>query len=133
MNYYMIKEMNKNIFKQNLESTVEEIKIQNGIELKNYIFIVDPIIERGKPLSSKDDVMRLNILNKKNINGKFFNLDEVVALLTFYVPLVPIWIEVRLKEVEENKVIFQLDCSMRFRKPSLLRNQETEHPPFKAI
>lgn len=129
----MIKEMNKEIFKHHLEKVIEEITIKNGIELKNYAFIINPIIEKGKPLSSKDDVMRLNILNESRLNGKSFNLDEVVALLTFYAPLVPIWIEVRLKEVEEDKVLFQLDCSIRFRKPSLLRNQETGHPPFKAI
>lgn len=133
MKYYLINEMNEKIFKYNLERTIEEIKVQNGIESQNYLFIINPIKESGKPLNSKDDVMRLNILSEKNIKGKSFNINEVVALLTFYSPLVPIWIEVRLKNIEENEAVFQLNCSLRLRKPSLLRNQETEHPPFKVI
>lgn len=33
----------------------------------------------------------------------------------------------------EEKAIFKLKISLRFRKPTLLRNAETGHAPFKAI
>ncbi|HHR2616614.1 TPA: hypothetical protein ACSY4K_03230 [Listeria monocytogenes] len=33
----------------------------------------------------------------------------------------------------EEKAIFKLETSLRFRKPTLLRNVETGHAPFKAI
>jgi hypothetical protein len=125
--------MNKNIFKYNLEKAITELKAHYGEEIKEYFFMINPVLERGKSLSSTDDVMRLNILSDKNIGGKEFTLDEVVALLTFYAPLVPIWIDVRLKEIRENIMLFQLDCSLRFRKPSLLHNQETGYVPFRVL
>ncbi|EQC0912667.1 hypothetical protein ACY2FL_001276 [Listeria monocytogenes] len=33
----------------------------------------------------------------------------------------------------EEKAIFKLEISLHFRKPTLLRNAETGHAPFKAI
>lgn len=33
----------------------------------------------------------------------------------------------------EEKAIFKLEISLRFRKPTLLRNVETGYAPFKAI
>lgn len=74
----------------------------------------------------------------KEINPENFSnnlqmvIDEIVSMLTFYSPLVPIWINIKLIE-NNNKYMFELDVSLRFRKPSLLRNQETGHAPFRAI
>ncbi|ENZ3931387.1 TPA: hypothetical protein ACSZAV_08630 [Listeria monocytogenes] len=42
--------------------------------------------------------------------------------------------EIRFVKVPvEEKAIFKLEISLRFRKPTLLRNAETGHAPFKAI
>jgi hypothetical protein len=128
----MQKEMNKNIFKEFLIQTVDEI-VGNGVSSNNIVFIINPVKEEGKKLNSKDDFMRLNILSEKNIGGKKLVIDDVVNVLCGLEPLVPFWIDVKLLELLEDKIVFQLDCSMRFRKPSLLKNQETNHAPFRAI
>ena len=60
-------------------------------------------------------------------------MDEVVAMLASFAPFVPIWINVYYIEYEDNNIYFGLDCSLRIRKPSLMHNQETGHPPVKAI
>lgn len=129
----MIKEMNKEIFSQYLDLTLEEIRQNEGIKSDNYIFIIAPILEAGKVLQGKDEVMRLNILNKEHITGRFFSKTDVVSMLTFFSPLVPIWIDVAIFSSNKEHVVFELRCSMRIRKPSLLRNQESGHPPFRAI
>ena len=78
-------------------------------------------------------MMRLNILSPNRVEAKVFTMDEVVSMLAFYYPLVPIWIDVKLDQYTDEEVEFRLDCSVRLRKPSLLRNQETGHPPFRAV
>ncbi len=129
----MIKEMNKEIFSRYLDLTLEEIKQNEGIKSDNYTFIITPILEAGKMLQGKDEVMRLNILNKEHITGRFFSKADVVSMLSFFSPLVPIWIDVETFSSDKEQVVFELRCSMRMRKPSLLRNQESGHPPFRAI
>lgn len=129
----MIKKMSKEIFTQFLDLTLEEIKQYEGIDSDNYIFIITPVFEEGKVLQGKDEVMRLNILNKERITGRFFSKTDVVSMLTFFSPFVPIWIDVETTAINKEQVVFELRCSLRIRKPSLLRNQESGHPPFKAI
>lgn len=129
----MIKEMSKEIFSQFLDLTLEEIKHNEGIDTDNYFFIITPIFEEGKVLQGKDEVMRLNILNKEHITGHFFSKKDVVSMLTFFSPFVPIWIDVETVSSSKEQVVFELKCSLRIRKPSLLRNQESGHPPFRAI
>lgn len=125
--------MNKQVFKENLLKTVEEIKVNNRINIEKYLYRIHPVKENGKKLNSKDDFMRLNILTEENIGGKELTIDEIVGVLAGLMPLVPIWIEVVLEEIRNHTLLFQLNCSMRFRKPSLLNYQETGHPSFKAI
>jgi len=129
----MIKEMNKTIFSQNLQKAIQEITLLENISSINYKFWINPIIEPGKNLQAKDEMMRLNILNDSQVKGKTFTMDEVVSILTFFSPLVPIWINCKLVRQTDKEIEIQLDCSLRLRKPSLLRNQELGYPPFKAI
>lgn len=129
----MLKEMNKKIFLQNLQYTVDEISYQKNITPSRCWFRINPIIEQGKRMQARDEMMRLNILNLARINGKAFTIDEVVSMLAFYDPLVPIWIDVKLDRYTGEEAEFQLDCSLRLRKPSLLRNQKNGHPPFRAV
>lgn len=129
----MTTEMNKKIFLQNLRDTVDEINLQKKVNPSKCIFKINPIIEQGKNMQAKDEIMRLNILNSNRVKGKTFSIDEVVSMLTFFNPLVPIWIDVKLDRYTDEEAEFQLDCSLRLRKPSLLRNQESGHPPFRAV
>ncbi len=129
----MIREMNKRIFLQNLQDTVDEINFQKSINPARCKFKINPIVEQGKSMQAKDEMMRLNILSPNRVEAKVFTMDEVVSMLAFYYPLVPIWIDVKLDQYTDEEAEFQLDCSVRLRKPSLLRNQETGHPPFRAV
>lgn len=54
-------------------------------------------------------------------------------LIVWMIQFVPIWINISLNEIKGEKLVFNFKTSLRFRKPSLLRNAETGHPPFKAI
>ena len=77
--------------------------------------------------------MRLVILSEENIANKLFTLEETVKLVAWNSPLVPIWINVSLNRKEKEIIIFDFETSLRLRKPSLLKNSETGHAPFKAI
>ncbi|MFI8712831.1 hypothetical protein [Brevibacillus sp. HB2.2] len=128
-----IKQMNKDIFRENLLKTIEEISKKKRLIFNDCKFVIEPVKEKDKPLNGADDMMRLNILSKENIGNKQLTLDNTVNLLCGLQPLVPIWIDVLFVEMNENAAIFKLRCSLRFRKPTLLRNAETGHAPFKAI
>lgn len=128
-----IKQMNREIFRENLLKTIEEISKKKGLIFTDYKFFIEPVKEKDKPLNAADDMMRLNILSEGNIGNKRFTLDNTVNILCGLQPLVPIWIDVHFVDMNENTAIFKLRCSLRFRKPTLLRNAETGHAPFKGI
>ena len=125
--------MNNEIFSQCLDMAIQEIKQKEGIQFTEDAFIINTIVEEGKILNGKEEVMRLNILNKSRIDKHIFTKEEVVSMLTFFSPLVPIWIDIKYVPNYEGKSVFELKCSLRLGKPSLLRNQESGHPPFRAI
>lgn len=77
--------------------------------------------------------MRLTLLSEKNVGSRLLTLEEIVKLVAWNLPLVPIWINISFNRRENEKIIFNFETSLRLRKPSLLRNAETGHPPFKAI
>lgn len=125
--------MNKQIFLRNLQDTVDEVNFQKRIHPSKYRFKIHPVIEPGKSMEAEDEIMRLNIISVNRVKGKAYNIDEVVSMLAFFSPFVPIWIDVKLERYADEEAEIQLDCSLRLRKPSLLRNQESVHPPFRAI
>lgn len=129
----MLKEMNPEIFRNNLLMAIDEIKEKQCITMHDYYFIINPILEEGKPRLALDEFMRLNVLNPKFIKQKKFNLEEVVTMLAFHSPFVPIFINIKVIDSEGDEFCLQLDVSLRFRKPSLLRNEETGHAPFKVV
>ncbi|UAC48796.1 hypothetical protein K6959_02190 [Bacillus aquiflavi] len=128
-----VTQMNSEFFFNNLMATVMEIKDKKGLSFSECIFMIEAVEERGKPLNSADDLMRLNILSEENVGGKKFPLSVTVDILCGLQPMVPIWINVSFVEMDGDTAIFKLESSLRFRKPTLLRNAETGHPPFKAI
>lgn len=133
MNVEEIKQMNKDIFRENLLKTIEEISRKKGLIFTDCKFVIEPVKEKDKPLNGADDMMRLNILSEENIGNKRLTLDKTVNILCGLQPLVPIWIDVIFVEMNEDTAIYKLRCSLRFRKPTLLRNAETGHAPFKAV
>lgn len=129
----MITQMNKTIFSQNLQDTVEEIISLQKMNPRKYRFRINPVVEPGKSMLASDDIMRLSVIPPDRVAGKTFTIDDVVSMLTLFSPLVPIWIDVKLNQYTDEEAEFQLNCSLRLRKPSLLRNQESGHPPFRAV
>ena len=125
--------MNKHIFHDNLIMTIYEIMGTENVDERKVRFKIVPVYEKGKSFNGTDDLMRLVALSEKNIGNRLLTIEEIVRLVACMSPLVPIWINISLNEIEGGKIIFNFETSLRFRKPSLLRNAETGHPPFKAI
>lgn len=78
-----LREMNRDIFKNNLLKTIEEIK---NVEAK---FKIVAISEPDKPLNARDDSMRLIALSEKNIGSRLLSLDDATRLLSCKAPFVP--------------------------------------------
>lgn len=113
--------------------TIYEIIGIGNVDESKVRFKIFPVYEKGKLFNGTDNVMRLVALSEKNIGNRLLTLEETVKLVACKSPLVPVWINVSLSRIDEEKIIFNFETSLRFRKPSLLRNAETGHPPFKAI
>nr|WP_261771734.1 hypothetical protein [Paenibacillus xylanexedens] len=84
-------------------------------------------------MNSADEYIQRGMLNPDNLEGRFFDLDSVIKMLGCRLPLCPIWVKVLLQNPEDEALIVELQTSLRFRKPSLLQNQETGNPPFIAV
>ncbi|MEY8739186.1 hypothetical protein [Paenibacillus tundrae] len=126
--------MNLQSFKEYLLTTLDELSsYHNKVIGENSKFIITPVEERGKSLNSTDEYLFRGMLNSKNLDGREFDIDSVVKMLGCRVPLCPLWIKVSLKEIRTEEPVIELETSLRFRKPSLLQNQETGHPPFMAV
>lgn len=124
--------MSREIFRENLLKALKKAEIPSAPNSKIQ-FIITPVEERGKSLNSKDDWMRLWALSERNTKGRCFELEDVVKLFSGLEPLYPLWIKVILKEEREDLTIVELQTSLRFRSPSLLMNQNTNHPPFIVV
>lgn len=126
-----VTEMNREIFQNNLLMSIKEIK--EDIEINKTKFKIVPKCENNKSLNAIDNQMRLIALSDKNIGNRLLTFEETVKLLSCNSPLVPIWVNVKYSGIDEQMSVFELETSLRMRKPSLLRNVETGHPPFKSI
>lgn len=128
-----VKEMNKSIFYNNLMLTINEIIGNKELDDTNLKFKIIPVYEKDKSFNGLDNQMRLIALSEKNVGNRLLTVEETVNLMACQSPFVPIWINISLNEMNEQRIIFNFETSLRFRKPSQLRNTETGHPPFKAI
>ncbi|MBC6309038.1 hypothetical protein HCJ66_05670 [Listeria sp. FSL L7-1582] len=128
-----ITQMNEEIFAENLLRATSELKEKMGIQSTVNKFIIEPVEEEGKMLDGGDEMMKRLVLTKENIGDKKLSVKDVVGVLGGLFPRAPIWINISFIDVEEEVAIFRLDTSLRFRKPTLLRNSESGHAPFKVI
>ncbi len=128
-----VREMNKKIFYNNLIMTIYEIMDTKDVDEGKVRFKIIPVYEKDKPSNGRDDLMRLVLLSEQNVGSRLLTIKQTVKLVACMEPLVPIWINVSLDRVDGEKIIFNFETSLRLRKPSLLRNAETGHPPFKAV
>lgn len=128
--------MNRNILHSNLLKTIVEINPNQDVS--KILLKIETCEEKGKCLNAYDEIMHLNILNMNRITEMTFTIEQTLDSLTLLIsaynlPVVPIWINVEYSCNRDDFSIYKLICSRRYRKPSLLRNQETGHPPFKAV
>lgn len=123
----------EDIFKENLLKTIEEITKSERLGYKFIKFTISPVVEKNKILDGQDNMMRLVLLSEDNIGGKKLAIDDCLKVLAALSPRVPIWINLSFQEMDNETAIFNLETSVRVRKPSLLRNAETGHPPFKVV
>ena len=128
-----LKEMNKSIFYDNLMLTINEIMGDMRLDDRNLRFKIMPVYEKDRSFNGLDNQMRLIALSEKNVGNRLLTVEETVNLAACQTTFVPIWINISLNEMSEHQIIFNFETSLRFRKPSQLRNVETGHPPFKAI
>ena len=128
-----VREMNASIFHENLMMTIYEVMDTRTVDESKIRFRIIPVYEKEKPLDARDDIMRLVLLSEKNVGNRLLNVKETVKLVACMSPFVPIWIHISFDKTDGEKLIFNFETSLRLRKPSLLRNAETGHPPFKAI
>ncbi|EAD1187727.1 hypothetical protein Q887_06225 [Listeria monocytogenes] len=126
-------QMNSEIFQINLEKTLKEIMVAKWLQSDEIRFVIVPVEEKGKMLDGSDEMMKRLVLTKENIGNKQLVLKDVVDVLGGLFPKAPIWINVSFLEMDGEKAIFKLEISLRFRKPTLLRNAEIGHARFKAI
>ncbi len=113
--------------------TICEVMGEINVDEKVIRFNIIPVYEKDKSFNGLDDTMRLVLLSEKNVGNKLLTLEETVKLVAWNSPFVPIWINISLNRKEEGNIIFDFETSLRLRKPSLLRNADTGHAPFKAI
>jgi hypothetical protein len=126
--------INKAVFRENFIQTLNEIEAAHNIKIDDRSrFVVVPIFEKGKKLNSTDDNLQRWMLNDKNLSNLDLDFKMAADMLGCQVPYCPIWINVALKEIKSGIPIIELQISLRFRKPSLLHNKDTGHPPFRAI
>ena len=128
-----VREMNASVFHDNLMLTIYEVLNTRSVDESKLRFKIIPVYEKDKPHNARDDVMRLVLLSEKNVGNRLLNVKETVKLVACMSPFVPIWIHISFAKTDGEKLIFNFETSLRLRKPSLLRNAETGHPPFKAI
>ena len=119
----------KDFFRKNLLSAINEIT-GSPLQEKIYRFTITPVKENNVKYNSPDDIARLWILAEENIKNRILSLDAVVSTLSYSHERYPLWIKIQLAEDTENHILFNLDVSMRCRKPSQLKHTETGHPPF---
>ena len=128
-----LKLMNKSIFYNNLIMTINEIIGNTKSDNKSLKFKIIPVYEKDKPFNGLDNQMRLIALSEKNVGNRLLTIEETVNLVACQSPFVPIWINISLNKINNHILVFNFETSLRFRKPSQLKNIETGHPPFKAI
>ncbi|MBC1492657.1 hypothetical protein HB825_01585 [Listeria booriae] len=128
-----ITQMNEEIFAENLLKATNELKEKMGIQSTVNRFIIEPVDEEGKMLDGGDEMMKRLVLTKDNIGDKKLSVEDVVGVLGGLFPKAPLWINISFINIEEEVAVFRLDTSLRFRKPTLLRNSESGHAPFKVI
>jgi hypothetical protein len=120
-------------FHKNMLAAIAQAASENIATEKPRKLLIVPVYEAGANYSSTDDYLRLTLLSEQTIISRLFDSQEAATFLSGPNSSYPLWIEVAPKEDTAEYALFELKISMRFRKPSELRNKETGHPPFRVV
>lgn len=120
-------------FHKNLLAALSQVALKDATAEKPCRFVVVPIYETNAKYTSADDYLRLTLLSEKNLVGRLFDAAKAATFLSGPNSSYPLWIDVVHKEDTADYSLFELKISMRFRKPSELRNKDTGHPPFSRV
>ncbi len=103
-----IREMNLDIFKENLVKVIDEIKDELKLDIKELKF---KVTLSDKNVKINNGIMRLVLLSDKNVGSRLLTLDETVALMASDSPYVPIWVNVSFFEECDGISIFNLETN----------------------
>lgn len=131
----MINYMDKTIFETNLNQALKELAEKKEVKFsEDWSYKIVPVKEVGKTLTTQDNYLRLGMLNEDNLSKvDTLSFNQVLKMLSCAMPLCPIWIDIELKEMKNNQVVVEIKTSLRFRKPKILHNQDSGHPPFRVV
>ncbi len=105
------------------------VKDTFGVDAAEAKYSIKPIYDPKKSETGEDSVFRLVILSDNNIGGKMLNFDDAVSVLTAFESRYPTKIEIA-KVSDEASDHFEIKCSTRVRKPSVMANIEKAYAPF---
>lgn len=110
--------MNNTEFRQHFVNICEHLNI---VDYESRTYIVCPVEEEGKPLTSTDDMMRLCFLPKT----RKADFEKMLKIFTWKEGIYPLWIKV----TEEDGFIV-LRTSLRMRKAGV--NDDKKYYPFRV-
>lgn len=108
--------MNNKEFGEHFISICESMHIT---DYESRIYIIYPIAEEGKPLTSTDDMMRLGWLPKP----RKVDFEQMMKIFTWKEGYYPLWIK-----VSEEEGMIALRTSLRMRKAGT--NDDKKYYPF---
>ena len=131
----MIKHIDRNTLYIFLIETLNELSLKKGFSMDSkFKFRIEPNPESDKRHNSIDDLMRLGMYTEKNIKGREVDLTTLTTMLSSAPhSRFPLWVNISVSELRKEEIVFEVEMSLRFRVPRVLYNQDTGHPPFKAI
>lgn len=128
--------MKREDFQNHLQIVSRKILSEYKLPLnKSVVYKIEMDFEKDKKHNSRDELICRSELFDFTSKQKFFNDSEVTTLFCGpskikYPELFPLWIKISFLIETETSIILKLLSSTRFRKHSVLKNQELGYPPF---
>lgn len=100
-----------------------------GVNASEANYIITPNYDPMKYETGEDSVFRLVILSEDNIGGRKFNFDDAVSVMTAFEAYYPTKVVITAINEEEPN-LFEIKCSTRVRKSSVIAGIEKDYAPF---
>lgn len=135
----MSKQMSLEDFKENLKNASKDLVLFYKLPInKAIMYEIELDLEKEKKHTSMDEFIYRAGLADLVSEKEYFSDEEVSKIFCRpnnlkYPELFPLWIKVSYLYQNDAIIIFKLHSSTRFRKHSLLKNQESGYAPFEAV